>query len=197
MQPLQPFEPSPGLRGIQLAGEAIWKSAVLTLRFALDSPAGALRMPAPTGAPARRHNLWESTCFEAFIGRPGERAYRELNLAPNGHWNVYALTDYRENLEEWKAVQELRYALRRSDQHVELTCELDLSGWIAADQALEISLTAVLDHGGTGCSYWAWHHQGEQADFHIRRSFQRLQAQLARSQSGNETALSGKTLHTP
>ena len=176
MQPLQPFEPDPDLRGIQLAAEAIWVGGVLSLRYALNGPADALRMPASTGAPARQHNLWESTCFEAFIGLPGEQGYRELNLAPNGHWNVYALTGYRANLQEWRAVQELRYTLRRTSEQLQLTCALDLSSWIAADQALELSLTAVLDHGDTGCSYWAWQHRGEQADFHLRQSFQRHEA---------------------
>ena len=178
MQPLHPFKPSPELRGrgIELAGEAIWKAGVLQLRYALESPADAVRMPAATGAPARQHNLWESTCFEAFIGRPGDRAYLELNLAPNGHWNVYALTDYRANLQEWSAVQKLRYALRRTRERLELTCALDLNSWIEADQALEVSLTAVLDHGDSGCSYWAWQHNGNQADFHLRESFQRLEA---------------------
>jgi hypothetical protein len=176
MQSLQPFEPCLNVRGIQLAAEAIWTGGVLSLRYALENPAGALRLPAATATPGRRHNLWESTCFEAFIGRPGERGYRELNLAPNGDWNVYALTDYRENLQEWSAIEGLRYALRRTSAQLELTCALDLRSWIAADQALELSLTAVLDHGDTGCSYWAWQHQGAQADFHLRQSFQRQES---------------------
>jgi hypothetical protein len=176
MQPLQPFEPSPELRAIQLNGEAIWQAGMLSLRFTLVCPDNWLRLPPATAAPARRHNLWQSTCFEAFIGRPGDPAYRELNLAPNGNWNLYALTGYRENLKEWPEIRELPYSLRRSSQHLELACQLDLREWIAADQPLELSLTAVLDHRDLGCSYWAWQHRGEQADFHLRQSFQRLEA---------------------
>lgn len=175
MQPLHPFEPRPELATIQLSGEAIWCQGVLRLRFVLHSPAQGLKLPPASGTPARRNGLWQNTCFEAFIARAGDEAYWELNLAPNGDWNVYALSGYRENLQECNGIRSLPYQLHRSNRRLELACELDLNRWFTSDQELELSLTAVLEHPEHGCSYWAWQHKGDQADFHLRPSFQRLQ----------------------
>lgn len=71
------------------------------------------------------------------------------------------------------------YCLRRSSSQLEIACELDLSPLMAANQELELSLTAVLEQHQLGCSYWAWHHCGAAADFHIRDSFQRLRPDQA------------------
>ena len=43
----------------------------------------------------RQDNLWRHTCFEVFLGRPGAKGYWELNIAPNGDWNLYQFSDYR------------------------------------------------------------------------------------------------------
>lgn len=174
MQPLHPFEPRRELDSIQLDGEAVWRDGRLHGRFALRSGAASLRWPAMALPPARRDGLWQSTCLEAFIAAQGHSAYWEVNLAPNGDWNVYALSGYRENLRPVVEISSLPYLLRRSDTELQMEFQLDLSRWISPTQPLEVSLTAVLDHPGYGLSYWAWQHSGEQPDFHLRDSFQRL-----------------------
>lgn len=174
MQPLHPFEPRRELDSIQLDGETIWGDGWLQVRFALRSGASSLRWPAMALPPARRDGLWQSTCLEAFIATQGESAYWEVNLAPNGDWNVYALSGYRENLRPVAEITSLPYLLRRSDGVLQMEFQLDLSRWIAPTQPLEVSLTTVLDHPVHELSYWAWRHSGEQPDFHRRDSFQRL-----------------------
>jgi hypothetical protein len=174
MQPLHPFEPRWELDSIQLDGEAVWRDGRLHGRFALRSGAASLRWPIMALPPARRDGLWQSTCLEVFIAAQGHSAYWEVNLAPNGDWNVYALSGYRENLRPVVEISSLPYLLRRSDTELQMEFQLDLSRWISPTQPLEVSLTAVLDHPGYGLSYWAWQHSGEQPDFHRRDSFQRL-----------------------
>jgi len=174
MQPLHPFEPRPELALIELKGEAIWRGGLLHGRFELRSPESSVRWPRIALPPARRDGLWQSTCLEAFIAAKGQAHYWEVNLATNGNWNVYALSGYRDNLQPVAEITSLPYTLRRSEGALQMHFQLDLSRWIPADQSLEVSLTAVLEHPQRGLSYWAWQHSGDQPDFHRRDSFQPL-----------------------
>jgi len=54
--------------------------------------------------------------LKAFFAEPGEERYWEINLAPNGHWNVYRLDRYRQGLRPEPLVSGLTYALR-SERH--------------------------------------------------------------------------------
>lgn len=184
-RPLQPFAASPAWEPFRLEAAAGWDGARLQLLFRLQGPLQQLRLPAPTPNPERRDGLWQSSCFEAFLGVVGQAPYWEINLCPSGHWNLYALSAYRQGLRQEPSVLTLPYAQRRlpqpgGEQLLELELDLELPALaeaLAADpQAarLEGSTTAVLDHQQHGCSYWAWRHGGPEADFHRRESFMPL-----------------------
>ena len=179
-RPLVPFHAEPGLEDLQLACTARWEAGVLTLHYSLSGGLAPILLPASSPEPHRRDGLWQSTCFEAFIGQPGQRRYWELNLAPNGDWNLYVLSDYRKDLQPELAVRELPFSLHRrhsdpanpqTPDQFELALSLDMGGLLKADDPLELSATAVLEHRDIGCSYWAWLHSGPEADFHRRDSF--------------------------
>src|SRR5262245_47150312 len=68
---------------------------MLTLRWMLTAPSGAVVMAARSAARARCDRLWESTCFEAFLARAGSPEYWEVNLSPSGDWNVYRFDSER------------------------------------------------------------------------------------------------------
>lgn len=172
MQPLSPFKPQPWLADTQLSGVAQWKQGHLHVRFALHAPEDAVRRSSGCGAVRRCDALWQSTCFEAFLAVPGEEHYWEINLSPCGHWNVYALSGYRRNLTAEPSIKALPYSLRAQPGELHVAFWLDLRGLVAPQSALELSLSAVLDHPRHGCSYWAWQHSGSEADFHCRSSFQ-------------------------
>ena len=174
MQPLHPFEPKPWLSGIALGGEARWSHGHLHLAFALKAPEDAVLRPKPSARILRRDGLWQTTCFEAFLALPGQEGYWELNLSPNGDWNAYALTGYRQNLTAALEISALPYTLRVIREELHIGFQLDLRNLLDPAAPLELSLTAVLEHQGNGCSYWAWQHRREKADFHQRASFQLL-----------------------
>jgi hypothetical protein len=67
---------------------------MLSVECAFQGCCGDLEIPAPA-APMRKHGLWNETCFELFIAEQGSRSYREFNLSPAGHWNVYRFASYR------------------------------------------------------------------------------------------------------
>jgi len=189
-RPLHPFTPDPSLAGFELRCAATWEQGILSLHFQLSGGLGTLVLPCGTGnAPQRRDGLWQSTCFEAFIGQPDDPSYWELNLAPGGDWNLYALTGYRSQLQPERRIERLPFSLQRQPlepaqpsgpgttpsteamERLDLQLSVDLRALIPAESPLELSATAVLESVGQGCSYWAWRHNGPEPDFHRRDSF--------------------------
>lgn len=177
-KPLRPFAPEAHLQGLALSCAARWQEGVLELHYRLSGPLQRLRLPSQIAGepPQRRDQLWQSTCFEAFIGRAGQPGYWELNLAPNGDWNCYALNGYRQGLQPEPRIQALPFVLKQRQlegelEQLELTLSLPFGALITAASALELSVTAVLDDVSHGCSYWAWRHSGPEPDFHRRESF--------------------------
>ena len=175
MQPLHPFEPLPWLQGTQLSGEAQWQGGELQVLFALQAPDHAVLRPAGAGQLQRRDGLWHNTCFEAFVGAPGQEGYWEINLSPNGDWNVYALSAYRQNLTPVAEISALPYSLRADEGQLQIGFQLDFGQLLNPSEPIELSLTAVLHHPEHGMSFWAWQHGAAEADFHHRASFQLLQ----------------------
>ena len=182
-RPLVPFSAEPQLEGLSLDCAAHWQDGLLTLHYSLSGALQPILLPASAAEQRRRDELWQTTCFEAFLGRPGQPKYWEINLAPSGDWNLYALSDYRTGLQPEASVSQLPFTMDRlqSDpadpqtlQRLDLEVVVDLSALIRADAPLELSATTVLEHRELGCTYWAWRHTGPEADFHRRESFQPL-----------------------
>lgn len=174
MEALHPFGQQPWLAGTELKAGARWQQGLLHVHFALNTPADTLVRPLACGQIQRRDGLWQSTCFEAFFADPAHEHYWEINLAPNGHWNVYRLDRYRQGLQPEPQVSALTYSLHQSASDLQLRFSLNLEPLIASIERLDLSLTAVLEHPEHGCSYWALHHAGKEADFHRRDSFRSL-----------------------
>jgi len=172
MQPLHPFQTEAWLEEIQLQASAHWQAGVLSLAFELNDPSASVLLPPANANPTRRDGLWQSTCFEAFLSPAGATHYWELNLAPSSDWNLYRLNAYRQGLQPDTALTSLPHQLQRSANGLQLQLDLPLQTLLPANSELEVSLTAVLDQHGHGCSYWAWNHVAPEPDFHQRGSFQ-------------------------
>lgn len=135
-------------------------TATTNIWFGIGAPAE--RFVIPQGEPGRADNLWQTTCFEAFLREQGEDAYREWNFAPSGQWAAYDFTCQREG---------------RTDAEVAapyVRMEDNLTWWalgatIAADAGTEwqLGLSAVLEEKDGTKSYWALAHpDGDKPDFH-------------------------------
>ncbi len=115
----------------------------------------------------RADGLWQTTCFEAFVGEPGKAGYWEFNFSPSRHqWNVYFFDDYRRPQPPTPSqdFELLRIETNRSALKVEVAkrgAEL---------KALEGNLCAVI-RTKWGLSYFAPAHAAIKADFHARASF--------------------------
>lgn len=116
----------------------------------------------PAASPERTDGLWQTTCFEAFIGL-GQSSYAELNFAPSGQWAAYRFSNFRQGMRELDiTAPEIRFA----DNVLTATVEMN------AEAGAALNLTAVIEHRSGSRSYWAVAHpQGSRPDFHARDCF--------------------------
>ncbi|GAA4016053.1 hypothetical protein GCM10022280_13660 [Sphingomonas swuensis] len=141
---------------------AFGEAATLNLWFGVSAPIGRFLVPDLSPEPARRDNLWRSTCFECFLKEEGEEAYQEWNFAPSGDWAAYDFDQEREGM---------RPAEVANAPYVRV--EDNLTWWglgatlaIPSEPRFTIALSAVIEETDGRRSFWALHHPSEQPDFH-------------------------------
>jgi hypothetical protein len=168
---LQLFPTASKLPQIEINGRVNRKDQMLSIEYQLFGDMNAISIAPPATSPSRQFHLWEATCFEFFIGIPGDANYWEFNLSPSGDWAVFALDDYRQGLRDELAFTSLPFKVDRYPNYITLSLEFDLSELILAEQDLEMSVTTVVKSSQDDLSYWAIAHSGKEADFHLRDSF--------------------------
>ena len=141
--------------------EVARRESLLELRYLLSGRIEEVRLP-PFATPRRGDELWQHSCFEAFIRAPGEAGYVELNFAPSGEWAVYRFARYRGGRSDAE-VEPLEFATS-ADGRYELhgSCLLDLPG----QAPWQLNITAIVEETNGCKSYWALAHPPGKADFH-------------------------------
>jgi hypothetical protein len=168
---LRPFSTASSLPQIEISGRVNRKDNILSIEYQLFGDLSSISIAPPANPPSRQFHLWEATCFEFFIGIPGDRNYWEFNLSPSGDWAVFALDDYRQGLRDETAFTSLPFKVDRYPNYITLNLAFDLSELIFLEQDLEMSVTTVIKSSQNELSYWAITHFGKEADFHLRDSF--------------------------
>lgn len=135
--------------------------ATLNIWFGIGAPLADFAIAEPQ-EPQRSDKLWETTCFELFIRRPGNPAYREWNFAPSGGWQAYDFTGYREGMAT-AGVGAAPY-IRLEDNLTWWTFGATIA--VEADGGWEFGLSAVLEEQDGAKSYWALAHPADKPDFH-------------------------------
>ena len=145
--------------------------AELQMTFSLEGDIPRIRVPSP-GLPRIATQLWQHTCFEAFIAVEGRRAYHEFNFAPSGEWAVYAFYGYRKGGALANETMRPRIAARSSRDRFELDTlvRLDTLSATHPRASLRIALAAVIE-ASDGLSYWALRHPADKPDFHNADGF--------------------------
>ena len=141
----------------------------LKLRYHLEIAEERLALPDAAEA-ARADDLWQTTCFELFLRRPGESAYEEFNFSPSYRWAAYRFRDVREGMTPLELPAPPVIGLDASASHFALEAELVLPfEWRV--KALEAAVSAVIETMDGEKSHWALAHPGAQPDFHDPGSF--------------------------
>jgi hypothetical protein len=146
-------------------------SAELHMTFRLDGDVPRIWVPSP-GAPRFATQLWQHTCFEAFIAVQGQPAYHEFNFAPSGEWAVYAFCGYRNGGLLANEMLQPHIAVRSTGSRLELDTivRLDRLSAVHPRASLRIGLSAIIE-ASAGLSYWALRHPADRPDFHDADGF--------------------------
>ena len=146
-------------------------SAELKLTFRLDGDIPRIRVAPPT-TPRFARDLWQHTCFEAFIAVDGQATYHEFNFAPSSEWTVYAFSGYRDGVPVADETLNPHIETRTTSGRLELDAlvPLDLLSAFHARALLRIGLSAVVETID-GLSYWALRHPKDKPDFHDADGF--------------------------
>ncbi|MCU0532495.1 MAG: DOMON-like domain-containing protein [Hydrococcus sp. Prado102] len=167
---LQPFDSIHPL-DLKIDGSISRNENTLFVSYTLFGDLSKIVIPATVNLPIRKHELWEETCFEFFLGIKNLTRYWEFNLSPAGHWNIYRFDDYRQGMQEEMAMMSLPFSVQNQSEALLLILELDLDKFISVDTLLDVAITTVIKSQEGNISYWALTHTGSQADFHRRDSF--------------------------
>ena len=167
---LQPFAKDDGC-AIEIVGKIERLGEMLAIEYQLLGDLSTIAIDPLLLAPSRKLHLWETTCFEFFVGIPDTSNYWEFNLSPTGDWNIFHLDDYRQGLQNELAFTALPFKLQHRANSLSLELEFDLNQIIPVEQQIEVSITTVIKSKLPEISYWALTHCGTEADFHQRDSF--------------------------
>ena len=106
--------------------------------------------------PWRADELWQTTCFEAFLQPAGAEAYRECNFAPSGNWAAY---DFSTAIAKaWPRAERRRSALHPDGGQFHLVDASARRSPSTPRQRWQLGLSAVLEEKDGTKSYWALAH---------------------------------------
>lgn len=168
---LKPFPGEGNPAGLTIGGSIDRHADALSVRCEVRGNLRQVAIPAAAETPRRKGRLWEETCLELFLGTAGSGEYREFNLSPAGHWNVYRFARYREDMREDPAYASLPFAVRVGTDALGFSAELDVGKIVPAGETIEAGVAAVVRTVNGGTTRWALTHPGPGPDFHRRENF--------------------------
>lgn len=163
---LKPFQPFPG---VKVSADLRTQGRQIVIEYHIEDPQNLVEDGLQSGRWMnwkRADELWKTTCFELFVGHPGESGYWEFNFSPaRESWNCYAFDDYR-NPQPPRLSEDFQLSMVVATEDC-LKCELNA---MIPLSNIEASLTSII-RTKQGVNYFAAHHAGSKADFHLRDSF--------------------------
>jgi hypothetical protein len=146
---------------------ALGATATTNIWFGVGAPASRFVIPELT-EPWRADELWQTTCFEAFLRREGEASYREWNFAPSGNWAAFDFSGYREGVA--RADVGAPPYIRMEDNFTWWAVGATIA--VEAGKHWDLGLSAILEEKDGTKSYWALAHgPGDRPDFHAPDCF--------------------------
>jgi len=142
------------------------------LEYRVEGIIADLRLPVPS-APTRSDELWQHTCFEAFVRAGNGDPYFEFNFAPSMQWAAYRFDGYRAGMSPAQGINPPRISMKTDASSVVLQAMLALDGLtdFSGDGPLRLGLAAVIEETNGRKSWWALAHPPGRPDFHHRDCF--------------------------
>jgi hypothetical protein len=139
----------------------------LALRYAVTGKVADLRLP-PATSPTRAEELWQHTCFEAFVRSSAGDPYYEFNFAPSTQWAAYQFHGYRRGMRPASGISAAAIEVQTSPELLTLqaSLELDQLSNLLRGAGWRLGLSALLEETNGRKSYWALAHPPGKPDFH-------------------------------
>lgn len=143
------------------------RSDGLMLSYILTGIMSDILVP-PRTAAARRDELWQHTCFEAFVRAASATGYCEFNFSPSTQWAAYRFSSHRSGMHVADGVDAPQIEVQSGPQSFTLRALLDLRGLpdLVRAASWQVGLSAVIEEAGGEMSYWALAHPPGKPDFH-------------------------------
>ena len=166
-RPLRLHPDQPCCAATHIDVEVARSGAGLLVRYAVTGRIGELRIPPVTSA-IRAQELWQTTCFEAFIRPSVEDGYYEFNFAPSTQWAAYRFDAYRSGMRDVADFTAPRIDVQSSAESFTLQASLALDRLpgLPRDVPWRLGLSALIEERSGRHSHWALAHPPGKADFH-------------------------------
>ena len=115
----------------------------------------------------REFGLWQHHCFELFLGQAGSTAYWELNLAPNGNWNCFGFSDYRQDQKESDRCALTEFSAVRRGRTYQLEARILIHPALQSSGCVLSLGAAAIIETASDLNYFSIRH-GTTPDFHHR-----------------------------
>ena len=137
------------------------------LSYIVTGKMNDVRMP-PVMTAARSDDLWQHTCFEAFVRASSGTEYYEFNFSPSTQWAAYRFGSYRSGMCVAAELGAPEIAVRSGIDcyRLQASLELDRLPGLFSKASWRLGLSALIENS-SGCkSYWALAHPCGKPDFH-------------------------------
>ena len=160
------LHPDSRFTGVQIEVEATCPQAYcVKLSYLVTGDVSEIVLPSVM-ASERKADLWQHTCFEAFVRASGAEYY-EFNFAPTTQWAAYRFSGHRAG----KCLAEVNapaIEVERSHNRFGLRAFLQLPSLpgLSGEARWHLGLSAVIEDKSGNVSYWALAHPPGKPDFH-------------------------------
>ncbi len=146
----------------------------LAFTYMMTGNIDAIAIPASVDS-ARTDDLWQHTCFEAFLRDATGESYYEFNFAPSTQWAAYRFSGYRAERRQASEVDAPAIVVESGAEYYRLRASLkvDRLGLLAPNGPAgeknlvgRVGLAAVIEETSGRRSYWALAHPPGKPDFH-------------------------------
>jgi hypothetical protein len=151
----------------------------LTFTYVITGKIDAIAIP-PLADAARTDDLWQHTCFEAFLRETPGEGYCEFNFAPSTQWAAYRFSAYRTDRRKLSGIDAPVIAVEPGAERFQLRASLAVERLQlvspnrkagAGNWTGLFGLAAVIEETNGRRSYWALAHPPGKPDFHHADGF--------------------------
>lgn len=170
---LIPFPGTAAKCRFSVEADLTWRGSLFCIDFRVQNHHEIQGLVEGSRIGERTDRLWEKTCLEVFLRPVEHESYWEINLAPDGCWNLWRLQGYRAGLVAEERILGPESWTSKFDGDVwTLSVVFDMKSVPEMSaRPVRIAVAAVAEHKAGEKTYWSLIHSQEKPDFHYPDHF--------------------------